>query len=296
MLELNSNTEITGSETGPANRQPRRLLVALALLLVALGAVLAKNREFWFGSDEEVESDTTTESRPSVAKATASAKTNQASSNQASSNQPSPNQKTTGERAVSSTPTPNSKASVAAKTASTPAEASKQAPTQEPPATVTKRTVLPPLDVEVVAGDAHHTAHPRRNSEKLEISEGSNHSNSGLTVQTAPAKNAAENERLSAEPIATTELHQTIDSTYPLLGKHTSVQGSVVLQAVVGADGVIEDLRVLSGPAILTAAAQQAVRQWRFKPVLQHGQPVETLAKITVNFSIHVSDNAAKTS
>jgi protein TonB len=65
---------------------------------------------------------------------------------------------------------------------------------------------------------------------------------------------------------------------------------------VVGADGTIEELRVLSGPAILTAAAQQAVRQWRFKPVLQHGQPVETMAKIVVNFSIKVSDNAAKTS
>jgi outer membrane biosynthesis protein TonB len=43
-------------------------------------------------------------------------------------------------------------------------------------------------------------------------------------------------------------------------------------------------------------AAQQAVRQWRFKPYLQNGQPVETKARITVNFSIKVSDNPAKTS
>jgi protein TonB len=67
----------------------------------------------------------------------------------------------------------------------------------------------------------------------------------------------------------------------------------VVLQAVVGTDGIIEDLRVLSGPSILTAAAQQAVRQWRFKPFLQNGQPVETKARIVVNFSIRVADNAA---
>ena len=73
------------------------------------------------------------------------------------------------------------------------------------------------------------------------------------------------------------------------------VQGSVVLQAVVGADGNIENLRVLSGPAILSVAAQQAVRQWRFKPYLQNGQPVETKARITVNFSIRISDSAAKT-
>lgn len=282
MLELNPNTEIAGPQTGPTNRQPRRLLVALALLLVALGAVMVKNREFWFGSDEETESDTTTESRPNVAKTPTPVATNQT---------------------ATAAKTESLKASVAPKVANTATEASNKKQTTdqptanaEPPVAVTKRSVLPPLDVEVVAGDARHTVHPKNNSSKLEISEGSNHSNSGLTVQTAPATNAAQNERLSAEPVATTELHQTIDSTYPLLGKHTSVQGSVVLQAVVGADGVIEDLRVLSGPAILSAAAQQAVRQWRFKPVLQHGQPVETLAKITVNFSIHVSDNAAKTS
>lgn len=73
------------------------------------------------------------------------------------------------------------------------------------------------------------------------------------------------------------------------------VQGSVVLQAVVGTDGNIEDLRVISGPAILATAAQQAVRQWRFKPYLQNGQPVETKARITVNFSIGISDNPPKT-
>ena len=68
------------------------------------------------------------------------------------------------------------------------------------------------------------------------------------------------------------------------------------MQAVIGADGNIENLQVVSGPAILTAAAQQAVRQWRFKPYLQNGEAVETKARITVNFSIQIADNAAKTS
>jgi periplasmic protein TonB len=74
-----------------------------------------------------------------------------------------------------------------------------------------------------------------------------------------------------------------------------NVQGSVVLQAVISAEGVVQDLRVLSGPAILSSAAQQAVREWRFKPVVQNGQAVETKAKITVNFSIKVADNSAST-
>jgi periplasmic protein TonB len=43
---------------------------------------------------------------------------------------------------------------------------------------------------------------------------------------------------------------------------------------------------VQSGPGILASAAQEAVKQWRFKPYLQNGQPVETQCNITVNFTI----------
>jgi protein TonB len=50
---------------------------------------------------------------------------------------------------------------------------------------------------------------------------------------------------------------------------------------------------VVSGPSILAMAAQQAVRQWHFKPFLQNGQPVETKATITVNFTIRVANNTA---
>jgi len=64
------------------------------------------------------------------------------------------------------------------------------------------------------------------------------------------------------------------------------VQGAVMLEALIGNDGIIQDLRVVSGPAILAEAARQAVKQWRFKPYLQDGQPVETQARITVNFTI----------
>ena len=84
------------------------------------------------------------------------------------------------------------------------------------------------------------------------------------------------------------------NASYPMLAQHMNVQGSVVLQALISAEGIMQDLRVLSGPAILGSAAQQAVREWRFKPVVQNGQAVETKAKITVNFTIKVADNAAR--
>ena len=83
-------------------------------------------------------------------------------------------------------------------------------------------------------------------------------------------------------------------ASYPLLAQHMNVQGSVVLQALIGADGVIQNLHVLSGPAILASAAEQAVREWRFKPIVQNGQAVESKAKITVNFTIKVADSSGR--
>jgi outer membrane biosynthesis protein TonB len=49
---------------------------------------------------------------------------------------------------------------------------------------------------------------------------------------------------------------------------------------------LIQDLRVLGGPPILANAAQEAVRQWHFKPHYQGVEAVETQARITVNFTI----------
>jgi protein TonB len=148
-----------------------------------------------------------------------------------------------------------------------------------------------PLDVEVIAGDAHHRVHPVSNSRNVEIGNaGSSLITSKLSgAALSPATNAAEREQL-----ATTiqPAQASLEANYPLLAQQMRVQGSVVLQALIGTDGVIENIRVLSGPSILASAAQQAVRQWRFKPYLQDGQAVETQAKITVNFTIKVADNS----
>src|ERR1700730_12161200 len=68
--------------------------------------------------------------------------------------------------------------------------------------------------------------------------------------------------------------------------RQMKVQGSVVLQALIGKDGIIQNLRVVSGPRILASAAEDAVRQWHFKPHFEGTEAVETQAKITVNFTI----------
>jgi TonB family protein len=145
--------------------------------------------------------------------------------------------------------------------------------------------VLPPLDVEVIAGDAHRKVHPGSNAKKLELTQPATSVARQTAPVAAPATNAAQRERLA----------EAIPPSYPPLAQHMNVQGSVVLQALIAADGTIENLHVMSGPAILASAAQQAVREWRFKPVFQNGMAVETKATITVNFTIRVADSAANT-
>jgi TonB family protein len=294
MLQRNPRTKRARSQAGLAKQQALRLLVALSLLLLALAVVLVRNREFWFGPEEAVESDAVrSESVQKTVSAAVPAPTSQAPAAPAVTAKNHVAPKTSTVPAVTQ-PSPKDAANPAS---ASPASANPASANSDSPVVATNRAALPPLDVEVVAGDTHRTVHPGSNVTKVEIHNDSNRV-PVTTLATSLPTNAAASERLSPKSAseAVPELRQAIDSTYPLLGQHARVQGSVVLQAVIGADGTIEDLRVLSGPAILSTAAEQAVRQWRFKPYLQNGQPVETKAKITVNFSIRVSDNSAKTS
>jgi protein TonB len=59
----------------------------------------------------------------------------------------------------------------------------------------------------------------------------------------------------------------------------------VVLQAVIGRDGSVQDLKILRGYFILGRAASAAVKQWRFQPYMINGRAVSTQTAITINFS-----------
>lgn len=229
----------------------RRLLVALVLLLVALAAVLVKDRDFWFGSSATIEP----------------------------SEQETPDSSQTPANSVAEVTKPAQTQAPKKQTSS--AKPIIQAQPAEAPAVTANRTVLPPLNVEVVAGSKHSNIHPGSSATKLEIAAPAPKSASAIQAPT----NAAQHEAVA----------DTAQSAYPPLAQHMNVQGAVVIQALIGADGVIQNLRVLSGPAILAAAAQQAVREWRFKPIIENGQAVESKATITVNFTIKVADNSAKT-
>jgi protein TonB len=71
---------------------------------------------------------------------------------------------------------------------------------------------------------------------------------------------------------------------YPRLALVTRVQGIVRLEAIIGNDGRVQNLKVLSGHPLLVNAALDAVAQWRYQPTLLNGEPVEVQTEIDVNF------------
>jgi len=81
-------------------------------------------------------------------------------------------------------------------------------------------------------------------------------------------------------------LIQQVQPVYPPMAKIARVQGTVVLQAVISKQGTIENLRVVNGHPMLIQAAIDAVKQWRYKPYLLSGEPVEVDTQITVNFNL----------
>jgi protein TonB len=79
-------------------------------------------------------------------------------------------------------------------------------------------------------------------------------------------------------------LIRRVEPVYPPLARTARIQGSVVLSALISKDGVMENLHALSGPPMLVPAAISAVSQWRYRPYILNGEPIEVETQITVNF------------
>ena len=247
------------------------MLGSLCLLILALGILLWRDRDFWFPDTPEAETAQPAESAPG-----SGSKANSARSSAAVAKR--------GKSAKTKHP-------VARRQAAVEAKAPAVADPDPPVATTTTRTVLPPLEVEVVAGDSRRTLRPGSSSVRVDLQAGT----PPRPVTEAPSvpdsettakvtSNAAEKVQMSTT--ASDIVASPVRPDYPLLARQMKVQGSVILQALISRDGVIQNLSVVSGPRILATAAQDAVRQWHFKPHYQGSEPVETQAKITVNFTI----------
>ncbi|HYX53182.1 MAG TPA: energy transducer TonB [Candidatus Limnocylindrales bacterium] len=98
------------------------------------------------------------------------------------------------------------------------------------------------------------------------------------SVSTEPIK------RMRYSTISEGQLIHRVEPAYPRIAIMTRQQGEVKLHAIIGRDGSIQNLAVESGLPLLAAAAVEAVKQWRYRPFLLNGQPVEVETTITVNF------------
>ena len=75
-----------------------------------------------------------------------------------------------------------------------------------------------------------------------------------------------------------------VEPVYPAIAKNVGVQGAVLIRALISREGTIEQVQVISGSPLLTRAALDAIRQWRYRPYYLNGTPVEVDTEITVNF------------
>ena len=86
--------------------------------------------------------------------------------------------------------------------------------------------------------------------------------------------------------VAAANLIRQVTPVYPQIAKTAHVSGTVVLHAIISKDGSIEELTYVSGPPLLMKAAMDAVHQWRYKPTMLNGEPVDVDTTISVVFTL----------
>jgi len=280
-------------------RQQGLMAAALTLLMFALGLVLYWNRDFWFAAPSEGQIQTEP-TQSDLATTSSIASREPAQPQAASPTHKIRYSKQAIEPAADAGPNMTGESSSAEPSPGEPVPGEAGAPIT---ATAT-RTVLPPLEIEVVAGDVHRSLPAASNSVHVDLQPGASESaapdsvsqpNSPAPTPSDPQPNPGETaagtaaqaaERVEISPDTTSVVANSVRPDYPLLARQMKVQGAVALLALISREGQIQNLRVLSGPPILARAAEEAVRQWHFKPHYEGAQAVETQARITVNFTI----------
>ncbi len=104
------------------------------------------------------------------------------------------------------------------------------------------------------------------------------------TVMPLPPKPSPSRPRVSR--MMEGNLIYRVQPQYPALARQARVQGVVLLRAVISRDGRIENLQVISGHPLLVKSAEDAVRQWRYRPYYLNNEPVEVETQVTVNFTL----------
>jgi protein TonB len=150
-----------------------------------------------------------------------------------------------------------------------------------------ERVTRPNITIEVISsGGQRRTIHPNNATVNLDLG-GSPAATSAKTPPAAAAAtpaNATGHERVVAD--SPEVLSRPSEPVYPRLAEQMKVEGSVTLHVNIDKDGNVLETQVLSGPEVLATAAREAVRHWRFRPHYKNGAPVDTDARVVVNFTI----------
>lgn len=103
-----------------------------------------------------------------------------------------------------------------------------------------------------------------------------------------PAKQAVNVKPQLTVPAETMQrrLIHEVSPEYPEAARRAKVQGTVVLDAIVGVEGTVTQLKVISGPEALSPAAADAVRWWRYEPYVVNGQPATVETTVAVKFRL----------
>jgi len=105
-------------------------------------------------------------------------------------------------------------------------------------------------------------------------------------VPAAPKPATTQHVRISSGESQALLIHQ-VQPAYPPLARQAGIHGTVVLHALIGKDGTIKNLQVLSGHPMLTSAAVAAVKGWTYKPYYRNGEPIEVETEIDVSFKLN---------
>lgn len=87
--------------------------------------------------------------------------------------------------------------------------------------------------------------------------------------------------------VMTAKILQKVPPVYPPLARQTRIQGTVRLHAIIGKDGLVKQLEVMSGHPLLVQSALDAVRKWQYQPVLLNGEAVEVDTTIDVIYALN---------
>ena len=109
----------------------------------------------------------------------------------------------------------------------------------------------------------------------------------GTGVAPPPPPPAATPNRIKVGgDVQSASLMKQVTPEYPGIAKTAHVSGTVTLHAIISKDGSIEKLEYVSGPALLMASAMSAVKEWKYRPTMLNGQPVEVDTTVQVVFSL----------